>query len=38
MATEQEVDRFLDLVNEITELTIDDLIYDSKWGVRREVV
>ncbi|OEE36876.1 hypothetical protein ACODG7_16215 [Vibrio anguillarum] len=32
MATEQEVDRFLDLVNEITELTIDDLIYDSKWG------
>ncbi|ENM5912899.1 hypothetical protein I2709_001202 [Vibrio mimicus] len=32
MATEQEVGRFLDLVNEITELTIDDLIYDSKWG------
>ncbi|TOM10543.1 hypothetical protein CGH84_22825, partial [Vibrio parahaemolyticus] len=32
MATQQEVDKFLDLVNEITELTIDDLIYDSKWG------
>ncbi|EKO3566928.1 hypothetical protein [Vibrio metschnikovii] len=32
MATEQEVGKFLDLVNEITELTIDDLIYDSKWG------
>lgn len=32
MATQQEVDKFLDLVNEITELTTDDLIYDSKWG------
>ncbi|EJL6368238.1 hypothetical protein NMR34_003459 [Vibrio cholerae] len=32
MATKQEVDKFLDLVNEITELSIDKLIYHTKWG------